>query len=565
MPPRPPVPPKRLGDLLIDSGLITQEQLQLALREQKRTGERLGRTLIKMGMVSEQDIMNVLEMQLGIPQIQLNKLLDVELVRSFPEELIRRTRIVPVKKEGQRLIVALADPLNVVAQDDFRVATRLDITPMLTTESEIDQAISKAFAMADLEREFAGPAPEETGRPETIRISFQENMGAGEAPVIRLVNSIFAQAVNERASDIHIEPREKGLLVRFRVDGILRDILELPAQARIPVISRLKILSGMDIAERRLPQDGRLQLDFSGRSIDMRVSSLPTVYGEKIVLRLLYKSDQLFDLHQLGFSTHNLERFRSVLKAAYGLILLTGPTGSGKTTTLYAALRDISSAERNIITIEDPVEYLLPGVNQTQVNVRAGLTFATGLRAILRQDPDVIMVGEIRDTETAEIAVRAATTGHLVLSTLHTNDAVGAVGRLIDMGVDHFLVAASLLGVTAQRLVRLLCPYCKQPYQPGPEDRLLLGPHWQEGTVLYQPAGCPQCHHTGYKGRTGIHEVLLASGVLREMINNRRPHDVIKKQAAAEGMVLLQEDGIQKVLQGLTSLQEVMRVAYTRE
>ncbi|MGB9904517.1 MAG: GspE/PulE family protein, partial [Desulfotomaculales bacterium] len=439
----------RIGDLLVEAGLISAAQLQQALLAQRQTGERLGRVLVSLGFVTEQDILNTLEMQLGIPQINLAEKLNIQLIRSLPEALLRRHKVVPVKKEGNRLMVAMSDPLNVVAIDDLRLATGLEIDPVLAREQEIDDALQKAFTFSGLEKVLAEmPDGTEAAEMQILDLT-PEAAGGSEVPLVRLVNSLIVQAVNEKASDIHIEPQEKKVLVRFRRDGLLREVMTLSPQIRLPLVSRVKIMAGMDIAEKRLPQDGRIQIKLGGRNIDLRVSSMPTIFGEKIVLRILDKSIGIIPIDELGFEEYNFARFLNLLRHTYGMVLITGPTGSGKTTTLYAVLNRLRSPELNIVTIEDPVEYVLEGINQTQVNVKAGLTFASGLRSILRQDPDVIMVGEIRDRETAEIAVRAASTGHLVLSTLHTNDAAGALTRLIDMEVEPFLVASSVLGVVA--------------------------------------------------------------------------------------------------------------------
>ncbi|MGQ9824366.1 MAG: GspE/PulE family protein [Desulfotomaculales bacterium] len=558
---------RRIGDLLVEAGLINSAQLQQALLTQRQTGERLGRVLVNLGFVTEQDILNTLEMQLGIPQINLAEKLNIPLIRSLPEALLRRHKVVPVKKEGNRLMVAMSDPLNVVAIDDLRLATGLEIDPVLAREQEIDEALQKAFTFSGLEKVLA-EMPDGTEAAETQVLDLTpEAAGGAEVPLVRLVNSLIAQAVNEKASDIHIEPQERKVLVRFRQDGLLREVMTLSPQTRLPLVSRVKIMAGMDIAEKRLPQDGRIQIKLGGRNIDLRVSSMPTIFGEKIVLRVLDKSVSILPIEELGFEEYNFTRFLNLLRHAYGMVLITGPTGSGKTTTLYAVLNKLRSPELNIVTIEDPVEYVLEGINQTQVNVKAGLTFASGLRSILRQDPDVIMVGEVRDRETAEIAVRAASTGHLVLSTLHTNDAAGALTRLIDMGVEPFLVASSVLGVVAQRLVRVLCPYCRQKYVPSPDaaERMFMSAAPTSDVTLYAPGRCARCDQTGYRGRISIQEVLISSGNIRSLINQKRSADEIKQQAIKEGMVTLQQDGINKARRGITSLQEIMRVAYTTE
>lgn len=557
----------RLGDLLIKVGLLTPEQLDQALKEQKRTGERLGKILARLGLVSEKDILEVLEFQLGIPKVVLaDYRLDPEVVKLIPEGLARRYLAVPVRKDGNRLLVAMADPLNLTALDDLRLATGLEIMPAIASEAEIEATLSRFWqpnlgtsSIAGLEEVAAAGAV----RPrESFDLDEMARAGVESAPAVQLVNKLIAQAVRSRASDIHIEPQEGYVRVRFRIDGLLREVLRLPLGVLSSLISRIKIMGGMDIAEKRLPQDGRFQVTLEKRSIDLRVSSMPTVYGEKVVLRILDKATMLLPLDALGFLPKTRERYESLIRSAYGMILITGPTGSGKTTTLYATLNALSSPEKNIVTIEDPVEYLLPGINQVGVNPKAGLDFASGLRAILRQDPDIIMVGEIRDQETADIAVRAATTGHLVFSTLHTNDAAGAVTRLLDMGIEPFLVNSSLIGVVAQRLVRLICPRCKEPYRPEQGANLysFLGEEG-EGRIFYRGRGCQDCNYTGYQGRTAIQEVLVMNEEIRALVAAKAPATEIKKAAVAGGMITLREDGLLKASQGLTTVEEVIRVS----
>ncbi|WP_258359262.1 GspE/PulE family protein [Moorella sulfitireducens] len=543
---------RRLGDLLIAAGMITPAQLEEALREQKRSGERLGKVLVRLGFITEASILEVLEFQLGIPKVVLADYhLDPEVVRLVPEGLARRYQAIPIRLDGNRLLVAMADPLNLLALDDLRLATGKEIMPAIAAEREIEEALSQFWqeaASAVMGEVAAAAALEVTGPG-----------GAEGAPAVRLVNSFIQQAIQMRASDIHIEPQEGEVRVRLRVDGLLRELTHLPLGVLSSLISRIKIMAGMDIAEKRLPQDGRFQFTLGKRSVDLRVSSLPTVYGEKIVLRLLDQSTMLLSLDDLGFLPGLKERFESLIHNSYGMLLITGPTGSGKTTTLYATLNILSSPEKNIITIEDPVEYLLPGINQVRVNPKAGLTFASGLRSILRQDPDIIMVGEIRDRETADIAVRAATTGHLVFSTLHTNDAAGAVTRLLDMGVESYLVNSSLIGVVAQRLVRRLCPHCREIYRPeqGSLEKTWL-PAVEE---LWRGRGCQRCNFTGYAGRTAIQEVLVMNEELRGLVTAKAPAMALKEAAIAAGMVPLMQDGLEKVRQGITTVNEVLRVS----
>ncbi|RJQ30634.1 MAG: type II secretion system protein GspE [Peptococcaceae bacterium] len=553
-----------LGELLVKNEIVTPRQLDEAVKVQQSTGERLGQVLIKLGYAAEEDISRVLEMQLGIKYVSLAGIIDPALLSTLPEQIVRRHKLVPIKKEGNQLTVAMADPLNVVAIDDLRLILGCDVEPVLAGEREIEAVIHRHYGLPQLEKAFEDF---EVLESEKVQLDQPEETLVDEGPIVRLVNTVITQAVAEQASDIHIEPYENSVRVRYRVDGILREIMTLPRKSRAALVSRIKILADLNIAERRLPQDGRIQIKYGEREVDLRVSTMPTVFGEKVVIRLLDKSAGMLKVEQLGFQAGNQERFNSILKSSYGMILITGPTGSGKTTTLYAALSEISTPEKNVITIEDPVEYILPGINQAQVNPKTGFTFATGLRSIVRQDPDIIMVGEIRDRETAAIAVQAATTGHLVLTTLHTNDAAGAVSRLIDMGVEPFLVSSSLLGVVAQRLVRLCCRKCRESYQlkAGAPERAFMGLTPDEPVSLFRGKGCPACEHTGYKGRLNIQEVLLVTGKIRELINRNASAGEIKRQAVAEGMLTLQEDGIQKALQGLTTIQEVVRVAYIEE
>lgn len=558
---------KRLGELLVEANLITKEQLEKALAQQRRTGERLGKVLVREGFVKEQDIINVLEFQLGISQVSLPPgSCNRELAKLLPETLARRHQAVPVRLEGNRLVVAMADPLNVMAIDDLRLATGCEIVPAIATEAEINRALDECYGgQPAVEEPPAGEA--EAGmaaQAEVYDLDRQAAPSGAEAPAVRLVNSLLQQALRERASDIHIEPQAEEIRVRYRVDGALRPVTTIPKGYHASLVSRIKIMGAMDIAEKRLPQDGRVQIRVGGREVDLRVSTLPTIFGEKVVIRLLDKSAMFLSLDELGFLPATLERYRQLIRRSYGMILVTGPTGSGKTTTLYATLREINTPEKNIITIEDPVEYVLEGINQIRVNPKAGLTFASGLRSILRQDPDVIMVGEIRDRETAEIAIRSANTGHLVLSTMHTNDAAGAVTRLIDMGVEPFLVASSVTGVVAQRLVRTLCRQCRRPYAvpERAEERLILGEPPDTPLTLYRPVGCPACGGTGYFGRMAIQEVMPVTSSLRRLILAKASGEEIARQAVAEGMVPLWQDGLAKVRQGLTTLEEVRRVAY---
>lgn len=552
---------KTIGELLVDQGLISNVQLWEALRIQSRTGEVLGQVLIKLGMVTAEAINEIM----GVQTINVDGL-DPELIKLVPEHMLRKYKMLPFKKDGNVLTMLMADPANVLAFDDLRLVTGCRIVPVALEQHVIDDAIRKYFSIPEVEKIF-DEFEVTTEQQESEAIILEEEL-IDEAPVVRLINSIFIQAIEQKASDIHIEPAENNVRVRYRVDGMLQEIMALPKKIRSTVISRIKIMANMDIAEKRSPQDGRIMLKLGSQEFDLRVSSLPTVYGEKIVTRLLDKGGmKSYKLENVGFEPEILGIFKNALKSSYGMLLITGPTGSGKTTTLYAALNDINTVEKNIITVEDPVEYMLEGINQTQVNPRARMTFAAGLRAILRQDPDVILVGEIRDSETAQIAVKAATTGHLVLSTLHTNDAAGAFTRLVDMEIEPFLVASSVLGAVAQRLVRLICPKCRQSYVPAPDspERLFMGIGPDQPVSLYKGAGCNECRNSGYRGRMAILEVLPMTAGLRSLILKKASTDEVKQKALAEGMVTLKMDGIQKALKGMTTIEEVMRVAYTDE
>lgn len=549
---------KRLGDLLVESGLIAPPQLEKALAVQKKTGERLGRILANLGYVTEENIIEVLEFQLGVPHVDLAQIqIDPAVAALIPEAMAQRYQVIPIKKEGRRLTLAMVDPTNFYAVDDVRLAADCDVVPVIAAEKEIMRAIRETYGVRELVEEAAARlTPTET--PAEVEIS-------EDAPAVNIINALIRQAVKEQASDIHVEPQERRLRVRFRVDGVLREAAVFPRQVHNVLLSRIKVMSGMNIAEKRLPQDGRAKVTAAGRDIDLRISTLPTILGEKAVIRLLDRQAAVLDLSALGFSSDNLALYRRLIRQAYGMVLVTGPTGSGKTTTLYATLQAINALSRNIVTVEDPVEYRLEGINQVQVNTRAGLTFANGLRSILRQDPNVIMVGEIRDGETAEIAIRAALTGHLVLSTMHTNDAAGAATRLIDMGIAPFLVASSLLGVVAQRLVRMVCRECRQSYEAPPDAALrsFIGATPSDRLTLFRGAGCPRCGHTGYKGRMAIQEVLPMSSRLRVALTDRAGSDALGRLAREEGFTTMQEDGLYKARQGLTTVDEVMRVTYT--
>ena len=541
------------------------------LSEQKITGDLLGQELVRLGYIGDKDLKKVIRLMEDEKNSKLLEIeqfsshaddVDLELLSVIPENLIRKYQFFPVKKRENKLYVAIADVFNVMAIDDLRLLTGLDIYPLQTTEKEISTFIERHFGMPEVEQAILEIARDMTSDED------EEVVDAGladEAPVIRLVNTIILKAIGEDASDIHIEPGMSGVQVRFRVDGTLYKSMSLPRKMTYPVLTRIKVMANMDIAERRSPQDGRIPLKISNRNLDLRVSTLPTIYGEKAVIRILDKENiKKLSLDKLGFSSYNLDKFTNLLKASYGMILLSGPTGSGKTTTLYVALKALNTVDVNIVTVEDPVEYVLDGINQTQVHARIGATFATYLRSILRQDPDVIMIGEIRDQETAEIAVRSATTGHLVLATIHTNDAPGVITRLIDMGVEPFMVASSVIGAVSQRLVRRICPHCRARYEPRAAELAFAGFQTDE-MELYAGEGCDKCNHTGYRGRLTIHELLVVTANIQKMILGRPSNDELRQVALKEGMISLKDDGIDKVRQGLTTIKEVMRVAFREE
>jgi len=553
----------RLGDILVNTGLITRSQLQTALEEQKATGERLGSVLIRLGYVTEFDMASVLAEQLGYPFIPNPAAeIDPDVVSLVSEEMAKKYQAVPIRMEGGSLVVAMADPLNFLAIDDISLACGRRVKPAVSPGKAIQRALIRAYAAKGVGDEIPEVVGSGEQAPQPYDLEEAEDSG-----VVRQVNSLLAQALGLRATDIHIEPFEQHVRVRFRVDGELQAGPTFLRQAYPAILSRLKVMAGMDIAERRLPQDGRIEVEIQGRRLDLRVNTVPTVYGEKVAIRILDQSTALLGLGELGISPDILPEVRRILAKPYGLFLVTGPTGSGKSTTLLGALMELNDASRQILTIEDPVEFHIEGINQVQVNPKAGLTFAAGLRAFLRQDPDVMMVGEIRDRDTVDVAIRAALTGHLVLSTLHTNSAAATPSRLIDMGAEPFLLASALSGVLAQRLVRKLCQRCKQPYTLDPEDPdyLLLEAEGLAGATLYRPGGCIYCDNTGYVGRTAIAELMVVRGELRRLIARRATSAEIEAAARAAGMRTLWRDGLEKALKGITTLEQVKRVALAEE
>ena len=549
---------KTLGEFLLENKIISGAQLQTAHLESDKTGEVLSHVLVRLGLVPEDKILDYYKEQCNIPRADL-KTIDPQAVPLISEKTARKYHLIPVTKKENKLILAMADPLNVIILDEIKLRTGMNLEVNVAPDSEISQAINQFYKLSKSFTEVLQTIDLKSVKvaEEEIELKKLQSL-AEEAPIIKLVDTFITQAYHDRASDLHIEPDENILRVRHRVDGILYDVATLPKYLQPAIISRTKIMSDLNIAVKRAPQDGRFQIDIEGSPIDVRVSTFPTIYGENVVMRLLDVRSVLIGLEELGFSENDLERFKARLRSPYGIILVTGPTGSGKTTTLYSALNLLNSPKKNIMTVEDPVEYHLFGIRQAQVNPKAGLTFTSGLRSILRQDPDIIMVGEIRDLETAEIAVHAALTGHLVLSTLHTNDAASALTRLIDMGVEPFLISSSIIGIVAQRLVRQICPSCKTPYKPNPQmlKELSLA---KSGATFHTGKGCNVCKGIGFKGRIGIFELLIMDEHIKEMVTTKTSSSAIKKAAEAAGMKSLRENGIEKASKGITSLDEVLQ------
>jgi type IV pilus assembly protein PilB len=553
-----------LGALLIDEGLLTDAQLDAALAEQTRSGKPLGRLLIESGTISEAELVRTLARQVGLEFVDLNdRAVDGSVAALVSESLARRYQAIPIGWEDGRLIVAMADPSNVFAVDDIRAIAGAEVRTVVATASQINETIERFYRM-DTDVDAVVQAATEDADDDAADLANVSEL-VEDAPIVKFVNLLVTQAVGDRASDIHVEPAEHDLRIRFRIDGVLHEVMRSPRSIQAGVISRLKVMADINIAERRIPQDGRISMKVGGRGIDLRVATLPTVYGEKVVMRILDKGQAVLRLDELGFLPETEDRFQTSCNKPYGTILATGPTGSGKSTTLYAALNTLNKPDRNIITVEDPVEYRMPGINQVQINPKAGLTFASALRSILRSDPDIVLVGEIRDRETAVIAVEAALTGHLVLSTLHTNDAASTPLRLVEMGVEPFLVTSALDCVVAQRLARRLCEKCKESYQPTEAELLEVG--WpmpdvdqSEWPMLYRATGCTACGRTGYKGRFALHEVMLVTEEIERLIIERRSTEDLQKTAEMQGMLTLKSDGLRKVGMGYTSLEEIFRV-----
>jgi type IV pilus assembly protein PilB len=550
---------KQLGDILLEGGLVTEAQLQSAYDEHERAGRALGRVLVDQGVLTESQLVAALAQQIGMRFVELSEFpIDPSAVSLVPGQLARRYVVLPFGFEDGKLLLAMADPANFLAIEDVRAVAQAEVKPCVATRGDVLAAIDRHYrADSDLDDLTAILDHEEEEDLSKVREAVDD------APIVKYVNALITQAIQDRASDIHLEPTERDLRVRYRIDGVLHEIMRSPKTIQSGVISRLKIMADINIAERRIPQDGRLSVNANGKKVDLRVATLPTVWGEKVVMRILDNSTAMLDLADLGFSEENYQRYSWSFVKPYGMILVTGPTGSGKSTTLYATLNILNRPEVNIITVEDPVEYRLAGVNQIQTHVKAGLTFSSALRSILRADPDIVLIGEIRDHETALIAIEAALTGHLVLSTLHTNDAPSAITRLTEMGVEPFLVGSSVDCVLAQRLARLLCPKCKEEYIPTPEALLTARYPWQDGEPLprlFRSVGCSACAKTGYKGRLALHEVMPVSEEVERLTVEHAPASRITEVAIREGMITLRLDGMAKVAQGITSIDEILRV-----
>ncbi len=573
---------KSLGELLVEMQIVNEKQLEELMLEQRRTGELLGRIVVRQGLASEKEIMDALAAQTDMPVVTLSRLkINPKIINKISPSLARIYKVVPIREEGKVLLVALSDPFNTQVLDDLRFILNSEVRGAIASDKDIDQALQKYYGKETESLEVLLQKMESTPlmQKELEKVSEPDIASlqelAREAPIVKLVNLVLIQAVKDRASDIHFEPYEDIFRIRYRLDGLLYEMTPPPARLGLGIISRLKVMADLDIAERRLPQDGRMEINVEGKRIDIRVSTLPTAFGESVVLRILDRSLVMLSLNEIGLLPDSLAVIEGQIKRPQGMVLVTGPTGCGKTTTLYSILKRVNEPGYKIITTEDPVEYTITGVIQVPIKPQIKLNFSTCLRHILRQDPDIIMVGEIRDQATAEIAIHAALTGHLVLSTLHTNDAPETITRLIDMGVEPFLVTSTLQIIIAQRLVRILCPECKESYQASPKDLVALDINLDEVTsknfeldeegklILYRPKGCPLCRQIGYRGRTGIFEILTLNDEIRELIVNRASAEEIRKIASQAGMRNLKLDGLQKALQGITSLEEVLRETQT--
>ena len=549
---------KRLGDLLLSIGLISQQQLDQALTLQQTTKQRLGTVLIENGFITEHQLIEALEMQLGIEFIDLSKtVIPTEMAQVLSKNIARKHNVAPVRVDRDTLYLAMSDPLNFVAIEEVKTATRKKVVPMIASSEAVDRAIMTLYgnegaarAIEEMKRDARGAAD-----MTTVYTTTTLDDDVQSAPTVRLVNSLIGRAVAEQASDIHLEPHEDELRVRMRIDGIMRNILTVPKDLQASVISRLKVMGGMDIAERKVPQDGRANVSVRHTDVDLRMSTLPTIHGEKLVIRLLNKDSQLLSKEALGLEGADLEKYNALVKTQSGVVLIVGPTGSGKSSTMYAMMRELNTEQVNLVTLEDPVEYHIDGIIQVQINEKTGMTFSNGLRSILRQDPDIIAVGEIRDGETAQIAMRAAITGHLVLSTIHTSNATAAIDRLLDIGVEPYLIAGAVRGIISQRLVRRVCPHCRQEYRPTAEELRMLGIDSGEDHTFYRGAGCPSCFHTGYRGRIGVFEILHIDQQLRRGIADGLDRDRLQQLLSQSDFVSLAGNCRRLVAQGVTTIE----------
>ena len=556
---------KKIGEILVESGLITQAQLDEALVESKEKGQRLGTTLVKKGYATEMDIAQTLSFQLNIPYVEIETSIDLEALKLVPESICKKYLVIPLYRDGKLLHIAMADPLNLNAIDDLRFSTGLDVKPLVATTADVATAINRYHHLNEPIDELV----QNFRRDQYVEVVHEPDyedlstfiQKSTTPPIIKMVDSIIIQAVDLRASDIHLEPQETFVRLRFRIDGIMREMMQLPKWVKGPVVSRIKLMGRMDIAERRISQDGRIRVRLGKKSLDLRVSTLPTQYGETVVMRVLDPKGSTLNFEKVGFLREDSIRVQEMISRPQGVVIVTGPTGSGKTSTLYSMVTRVKSDRINIITIEDPIEYELKDVNQVAVNEKTGLTFAYTLRSVLRQDPDVILVGEMRDQETAIIAHQASLTGHLVFSTLHTNDAVSSVTRLKNMGVPVYIIASALNGIIAQRLVRKICEHCRTSYRPAAEELDLLSAQ-PPGGRLYKGAGCARCGGSGYHGRTGIFEVMTVNRAMKKLIASDAPEEDLSCAALEAGMISLHRDGVKKVLSGVTTIEELSRVVY---
>lgn len=556
---------KRLGDLLVENGTIKQEQLTEALIKQKNSNKRLGELLIEEKMVTEEQILETLEQQFGLDRVHLDRInIDKQAVLSVPESLASKYTLIPIGVEGEKIRVAIADPLNIFALDDVKIASGYEVEVVIASRNEILKYIDR-FYSSQFAQKAAEVLSKEHRQEEERHARTEEAIDIKDAPAVKLVDSIIKEAVKSNASDIHIEPFEDYIKIRNRIDGELRETMRSGKGALGALITRIKIMADLNIAEKRLPQDGRIITRVDNVDIDLRVSVLPTVYGEKIVIRILRRDSFLVSKHDMGLQEHELSLLSRMMKHPHGIILVTGPTGSGKSTTLYSILNDLNTPNKNIITVEDPVEYVLEGINQVHVNMKIGMTFATGLRSILRQDPDIIMIGEIRDMETAEIAIRSAITGHLILSTMHTNDAPSTAIRLADMGIEPYLAATSLVGVISQRLVRRICPECRAAYEASSREKIIMNHSMDTPLTLYRGKGCPQCGNTGYSGRIGVYEIMEISKEHRDMIMEGRSADELRNLSIEKGMRTLRTSCDELVLNGTTTVDELAKITYLKD